>query len=117
MAREFKGKLTADDLAYLRQRYPESYVQRMADLHGVKKSADTDEEVEAAQEAARKAQEEADAAAAAEADKAQREADDTEAEVKEWASSASDEDKAKALASEQARTDREPRKGVVSLLS
>lgn len=41
----------------------------------------------------------------------------TEAEVKTWSESASDEDKASALVAEQARTDREPRKGVVSLLS
>lgn len=41
----------------------------------------------------------------------------TEGEVKTWVETASDEDKAAALASEQAREDRDPRKGVVALLS
>lgn len=149
MAREFDGPLTADDLVWLRQRYSESYVDRQVALYGVADDADTDEEVAAAEEAAAKAQQEAEAKAAAEADEARRKADEeaaeaaraaeedligdsggdggdnasfdvlgsTETEVKDWASTASDEDKAAALATEQSREDRDPRKGVVSLLS
>lgn len=152
MAREFKGRLSADDIAWLRQRYPESYVQRMVDLHGTAKGADSeDAQAKAAAEAA-EAQAKADAEAQAEAERLQREQDEaaaeaaraaeedligdsggdgdagagdgsydvlgaTESEVKTWAATASDEDKAAALSTEQARTDREPRKGVVSLLS
>lgn len=41
----------------------------------------------------------------------------TEAEVKEWSVTASDDQKAEALALEQMREDRDPRKGVVALLS
>lgn len=40
----------------------------------------------------------------------------TESEVREWAANASDEDKAAALETEQAREDRDPRKGVVNIL-
>lgn len=89
-------------------------------------------------EAAQKAEEarlaaeaaDAEAAAEAEAERQRREAEDliggagdfdvlgsTEGEVKTWAATASDEDKAAALQVEQAREDRDPRKGVVSLLS
>lgn len=152
MARTFSGPLSADDLVYLRQRYTESYVDRQVALYGVADDADSDDEVAEAEEAQRKAQEEADAQSLAEAEERRRQADEeaaaaaraaeedligatgtsggdgagdgtfdvlgsTEAEVKTWAESATDEAKAQALATEQAREDRDPRKGVVSLLS
>lgn len=152
MARTFSGPLSADDLVYLRQRYTESYVDRQVALYGVADDADSDDEIAEAEEAQRKAQEEADAKSLAEAEERRRQADEeaaaaaraaeedligtsgsgdadgagdgnfdvigsTESEVKEWAANASEEDKAAALATEQAREDRDPRKGVVSLLS
>lgn len=148
MARTFDGPLTADDLVYLRQRHSTAYVDRQVALLGTADSADTEDEIAAAEEAAAKARAEAEAAANESADEAQRKADEeaaeaaraaeedligdsgsdgadgsfdvlgaTETEVKEWASSASDADKAAALSVEQARDDRDPRKGVVSLLS
>lgn len=154
MAREFKGKLSAEDIAYLRSRHPMSYVNRMIDLYGAEKGADdvakAEKEAEKARkkaekaareadEAAAKAQAEADAAAAVESTKSDQAAgagidpaldEDligtgtgfdvlkaTEAEVKTWSETASDEAKAEALAAEQGREDRDPRKGVVALLS
>lgn len=145
MARSFDGPLSAADLTYLRQRYSEAYVQNLIDVHGLKKGADSEssqDKAEAeAQAAAEQAQREAEEAAAT----AQREADEvaaeearaaeaaaaeedligdtfnvlesTEGEVKTWAADASDAAKAEALAAEQGRTDRDPRKGVVSILS
>jgi hypothetical protein len=147
MARSFDGPLSADDLAYLRQRYSEAYVENLINIHGTKRGADSETSQakadaaaqEAAEQAAREA-EEAALAAQREADEAAAEAarqaeaaaaeedligdtgdfnvlESTEPEVKSWAANASDEDKAAALSAEQARTDRDPRKGVVSLLS
>lgn len=40
MAREFDGPLTAEDLAYLRARHTEAYVQRQVDLLGLADSAE-----------------------------------------------------------------------------
>lgn len=153
MAREFKGKLTAEDIAYLRARRPLSQVNQMIELHGTTKGADSDESAakaaaeaqEAAEKAALEAEEaareaEAKAAAAAAEESTENDADHgaltdpeedligdtggaydvlahTEAEIKEWAAGASDEAKAAALQAESSREDREPRKGVVSLLS
>lgn len=143
MAREFDGPLTKADIKWLQERYATSYVDRMIDLHGRKggkqDSADAAKESE---EAARKAQEAADAADEAAREGSEPEAPDasesgeeeteedligddetfdvlgsTEGEVKTWVETASDEDKAAALATEQARGDRDPRKGVVALLS
>lgn len=144
MAREFKGALSADDIAWLKARYSTAYVERMVSLHGVKGKADSDEAQAKAEAKAREEQEKAEAAA-----EAQRQADEeaaraaeedligasggdggdgagdgsfdvlgsTESEVKAWVESATDEQKAEALAAEQSREDRDPRKGVVSFLS
>lgn len=131
MAREFKGKLSKDDVTWLKARYSEAYVERMISLHGTKGGDDTAEADAKAAEEAEKARLAAEEAAKAEStgqggDGGEEEdligstfdvLDSTEAEVKAWAESASDEDKAAALSTEQGRTDREPRKGVVSLLS
>lgn len=136
MAREFDGPLSADDLAWLRSRYSESYVDRQVDLYGVADGAEdgTADAEEKAREAAEKAAQEAEEARAARqaqtGDAAAKDLEEdligggdfnvlesTEGEVREWAATASDEDKAAALEAEQARGDREPRKGVVSLLS
>jgi hypothetical protein len=160
MSREFTGPLSKDDLLWARARLPEMQVERLIDLHGVKKGAKSEDALAKAQsdadEAAEKARleggEAADEALAAqraaeaeeEMERAKAAADaanqppavtgledligdtspksfevlgKTEAEVKEWAESADDESKAEALATEQGREDRDPRKGVVALLS
>lgn len=121
------------------------HAKRVAGVEDGAEDAQSDEEVQAEEaEALRKQAEEAEnarlaaeaeaaeAAAAEATQRAQEEAEDligsgaadgdfdvlgsTEAEVKTWAASASDEDKAAALEVEQSREDRDPRKGVVSIL-
>jgi len=145
MAREFDGPLSKSDIEWLKARYPESYVARMVDLHGLKKGKKSQEpdtsgdagdgsskgegtegegQVPEGTEGAGDGSEgtgDEDLIGNPNGDPSGDEEFDvvgsTEAEVKTWAESASDEDKASALAAEQARTDREPRKGVVSLLA
>lgn len=146
MAREIdlSKPLSAEDLAYLRSRYSSTYVEHAMRVSGTDESdlegseGQSPEDAEAAlQKAAEEAEEArlqaeaetAEAAAVAEAERQRKEAEDligdagdfnvlesTESEVKAWAASASDEDKAAALEAEQSRDDRDPRKGVVSVL-
>ena len=128
MARTFDGPLSQEDIDWLLSRYPEPHVQRLVELHGSE-----------AGEAPEKPEDEADVTSVpdtpeepengSEGDEEDDEGDflegleefdvvgSTEAEVKAWAADAPDEAKAQALAAEQAREDREPRKGVVTLLS
>jgi hypothetical protein len=136
--------LSADDIVYLRSRYSSSYLEHALRVSGTDESVAADavgpsaeETAEALEKAAQDAEdarlkaeaEAAEAAAEAEAERQRQEAEDliggagdfdvlgaTEAEVKAWAATASDEDKAAALEAEQSREDRDPRKGVVSLL-
>lgn len=137
MGREFSGKLTADDLEYLRQRHTNAYVDRMIELHGVTKRASGDPDAEriAAEQAAAEAKAKAEAEEAAEKAKEAQggsgggEDEDligfnvlkaTEAEVSEHLAALEGDpleaEKARLLSAESAREDREPRKGVVALL-
>lgn len=132
MARDFKGPLTKDDLAWLKARFSTAYVARMIELHGVKggkTEPEAPEEPENGPETGEDTEGEGDAPETTEEAGDGPEEDligdvetfdvlgSTESEVKGWVETASDEAKAEALATEQGREDREPRKGVVSLLS
>lgn len=145
MAREIdmSKPLTAEDIAYLKARHPLAYVRRLIDLAGgvdEASASDTGEEAENSPETGEQGAGEPDASEAGseagDGPESNPEGGDddedligdagetpfdvlkaTEAEVKTWAESASDEAKAAALTTEQAREDRDPRKGVVGLLS
>lgn len=139
--REFKGKLSADDLAYLRQRHTEAHIARLVELHGVQKGAEDgsgDDAVAQAQRNLEKAQEEAETAAREAADAAaqaaaeastqadQDAAEDligdalydplahTTTEVRAYLKTASEDEVNRVKAVESAREDREPRSTVVN---
>lgn len=136
MARTFDGPLTADDQEWLKARYSTSYVERMVTLHGVAKAPKGSKKAETpAAEPETSATPEVEAETPAGPENGSEEGDDldligdtpagetfhvldkTEAEIREWVATAAPEDKAVALAVESAREDRDPRKGVVTLLS
>lgn len=137
MAREFDGPLTKADIAWLEARYSENYVARMVSLHGTKKGGKAEPKVEEPENGSETAEGKVEGADVPESTEGagdgteepeedligDDEADvfdvigSTEAEVKTWAESADAEAKAAALATESAREDRDPRKGVVALLS
>lgn len=123
MAREFSGKLTEDDLEYLNSRHTEQYVEYMIGLHGTKGGSKAEEPAEGteAQDTAANA---GDGAGEAEEDLIGSTFDSlgaTESEVKDHLGSlegdALDAEKARILELESSREDREPRKGVVALVS
>jgi diacylglycerol kinase family enzyme len=145
MAREFKPgqKLTKDDIVYLRQRYPEGYIARLIELGGSTKGAEkaVSGPIEPAGDGSSVTVLDGPETGGESAEDLIGDPSDappvepvtvaggdgtlqvfdvigaTESEVREWSAQATPEAKATALAAEQAREDRDPRKGVVSLLS
>ena len=77
MAREFDGPLSADDLAFLRDRYSRPYVERMIAIHGAEGGVEIGSD--AAEEEARQQAEAELQKAAEEAEKARLEAEAAEA--------------------------------------
>ena len=133
MARIFDGPLSQEDVDYLRARFSAPHVDRQIELLGLADASEKPEDPaggEGTDEGAQGAEKGDEVPALAEEDDLIGDpgADDaevfdfdvigsTESEVKAWAETASEAHKAEALAVEQGRGDRDPRKGVVNLLS
>jgi hypothetical protein len=130
MARQFKGKLSKEDVEYLQSRHSEQYVDYMIGLHG-EKGGSTAEEPDEGTEAQDTGGDAGDGAEEGGEDLiGTPEPSDlpvfdslaaTEAEVKSYIESLDADrvqvEKDRILELENSREDREPRKGVVNLAS
>lgn len=131
MARELSTPLTQEDLVFLRQRYPESTVQRQMELRGV---ADTTDEVAEDDESGAGAPEEGSGEPEATDDGSEGGEDSEDAEdddligdaelydplahttneVRDYLKTASEDERSRVKAVEQERTDREPRTSILN---
>lgn len=111
-------KLSKKDIARLTARYPRSYVDRMVELAGtVDETAESTPETDEKPEGGESTTDGANGGETGGEDLIGLfdPTAHTEAEVREHLADASDEEKERVLALENARTDRDPRKGVLAL--
>jgi hypothetical protein len=133
MARELSKPLSEEDLVFLRQRYPEPYVQRMIALHGAEDAEsapetpdedpadpESNEDADEAESGAEEPETDGEADGEDEDDDLIGDAptydplDHTTQEVRSYLKTATEDERKRVKAVEQARTDREPRTSILN---